>query len=822
MLSLQCTILLCRVVCLTLFIILTCNIVFAQANSIAGKDTLPAITKTTSQKDSVVRLIHSTLSSAKKIFYLKKQVPKDSTSQTANKNSISKDSAQRLYDSADARAKQAYLERKEEVLKKYSIANIFHIDSARNANLKRSLSSDSLGKRSNSFSNTLVIPSKKPSSWISFHGGFVSYALNYRSDLDTPFVERNLLQQQIASSLRLTIADRLPFSVNAYVRRTNSSLFPSVTDLQVAFDAPAYRTQVAQNMRSDLIARERSMQDSLTKQMFNLKQFQITNLKNWLSSAGNLQKLINAQEIIHVPKKTYDLTLPDSVNKKHSDSLIRLAKIFIDLYSKTTGELNTVTTERDSLKKIYDRTLMSYKKYESAINGPVPNLSSYAQWKKGSNDGSVSSSVPEKDKWLLGVKNFGVGKNIVNYSDLTVRNINLTGINFEYNSWYYLAAAAGKIDYRYTDFLVNPSQKVHQSLYVGRIGLGRLEKDYFILTAFRGQKQLFASTVTGTQLSVIPINGFSAQMKWQIVPGTYFLGEIAQSFSPNFLSAPPVKNSWSLSDKTSKAWSTKFYSYFPKTFTKFEAQYKFTGANYQSFTNFQTNAQYNSWYVKAEQSLFKRKLHLLASLRTNDYSNPYIIQDYKANSVFKTISASFVQKGFPFISAAYMPMSQLTVVGNQVVQNQFQTFNSSITHFYTIGQQRVATNLVFTKFYNSSSDTGFIYYNSSNLVLGHSLFFDHITGNITISYSENSFYRYTVMDENFIFQVAKRGSIGGGVKINNLNQLETKLGEYMNATMRINKADVIYLRIENGYLPGSGNKLIKNTMGSISFTKTFR
>ena len=55
----------------------------------------------------------------------------------------------------------------------------------------------------------------------------------------------------------------------------------------------------------------------------------------------------------------------------------------------------------------------------------------------------------------MNVRKFGIGRNQVNYSELTSKNISLTGLNFEYNSWYYAALSAGNVDYRFRDFVVN-------------------------------------------------------------------------------------------------------------------------------------------------------------------------------------------------------------------------------------------------------------------------------------------------------------------------------------------------------------------------------
>src|SRR6185503_16886475 len=89
-------------------------------------------------------------------------------------------------------------------------------------------------------------------------------------------------------------------------------------------------------------------------------------------------------------------------------------------------------------------------------------------------------SMPGWYRWLMGIRNFSVGRSAVNYSELTAKNVSVNGINFEYNSWYYLALTAGSVNYRFRDFVVNGIKKVPQYLVLVRAGLGSLEKNYFI------------------------------------------------------------------------------------------------------------------------------------------------------------------------------------------------------------------------------------------------------------------------------------------------------------------------------------------------------
>jgi hypothetical protein len=53
------------------------------------------------------------------------------------------------------------------------------------------------------------------------------------------------------------------------------------------------------------------------------------------------------------------------------------------------------------------------------------------------------------------------------YSELTVQNIIISGINIEYNPSYYAAFATGKIDYRFRDFLGKYSNNNGQYITLG-------------------------------------------------------------------------------------------------------------------------------------------------------------------------------------------------------------------------------------------------------------------------------------------------------------------------------------------------------------------
>ncbi|MBL0133430.1 MAG: hypothetical protein IPP79_05100 [Chitinophagaceae bacterium] len=107
-------------------------------------------------------------------------------------------------------------------------------------------------------------------------------------------------------------------------------------------------------------------------------------------------------------------------------------------------------------------------------------------------------------------------------------------------------------------------------------------------------------------------------------------------------------------------------------------------------------------------------------------------------------------------------MSQLTKVGNQLLESRFQTFNASYYHIYKVKKSRAATTFVFNRFYNTQTDSGFVYYNASNWYAGQFFYFKVFSVGTTASLIRNSSYRLLVVEQNLQWNLPKWGTLGFG------------------------------------------------------------
>lgn len=669
---------------------------------------------------------------------------------------------------------------------------------------------------SNPFRNMLI---SKP--FLRLNGGYVGYQFNYRSIIDTPFAEKNILQHQVSGQLRITVAGNFPFQINYRIRQSNSQFFRDMADVQATFNSAEFRNNLQNNLRGRLLAKTPQLKDSLLEKLYGLKKMDLANLEQALKNKFHPQKLIEANEVLRIPKYTWKLDLPDSVNQKHEDSLKKKAQVFLDQYTATKKRYDSLSNQVGSLKERYNANVQKINRFKQLVNGKWDELQTTRQWKNKMREYDMEDvPIQAKYRWLLGIRKFSIGRSPVNHSELTAKNLSVNGVNFEYNSWYYLAATAGMINYHFRDFVVNGYRKQPQYIYMLRAGIGRLEKNYFILSAFRGQKQLFRSDANGR--STIPITGISAESRWALNRTTWLTAEVAKSIAPDFRVNPVNNNTkFNFPDKDNRAIAFHLYSTIPLTGSRIEGFYKSTGANYQSFSSFTSNAAMESWYIKAEQNLFKRKLRLAGALRKNEFTNPFITQDYTSNTVFKSLTATLRIRKLPVVTVGYQPMSQYTKVDSLVIENRFQTLNATLYHYYTIRQLRMATTAMLNKFYNRASDTGFLYFNAVNSYVAQSFLFNSFTANIGASYTKNGQYTLQVLDGSIQPNIPKLGTVTVGIKINNLNRSVIKSGGYININLQVFKTDRLFISYEHGYLPGNYGQLARNEMGMVQFIKTF-
>jgi hypothetical protein len=125
------------------------------------------------------------------------------------------------------------------------------------------------------------------------------------------------------------------------------------------------------------------------------------------------------------------------------------------------------------------------------------------------------------------------------------------------------------------------------------------------------------------------------------------------------------------------------------------------------------------------------------------------------------------------------------------------------------------------RFYNTPSDTSFLYFNAVNFYLQHYIFFKYFTAGIGGSHSSNNDFELNVLEESLVINMPKNSSLGGGVKINSYNKGPSELGYWFRMGCRFMKTGSIQAQYDDGLIPGSNKQLISNKWFTLSITKIF-
>ncbi len=285
-----------------------------------------------------------------------------------------------------------------------------------------------------------------------------------------------------------------------------------------------------------------------------------------------------------------------------------------------------------------------------------------------------------------------------------------------------MAFVAGGIDYRFRDFKRRENTNPFQPFYMVRFGVGKIERNHLILSYYRGRKILFNTLGSATRTeSKLNIAGISVATQIVVWKNIFLSGEVAESISKDFhLNTTAPTNKFNLSNNRNRAYAFKLSSYFSKTQTRFEGVYRYTGANFQSFSIFQSTNAAVAWYARFEQSFFRRRIKINAGVRKNQFNNSYINNPYNSNIIFKNFQSTFRLRKLPIVSIGYLPMSQLTKFGSEIVENQYQILNASIYHGFRVGLMRTSANLMLNKYFNAISDSSLLYFNSTNILYSQS------------------------------------------------------------------------------------------------------
>ena len=693
---------------------------------------------------------------------------------------------------------------------------------------------------------------QKPS-LITVHGNIL-YDFDYWSNLDTPYAERNINQQMLQTYIDLSYKNEYPFRVVFTTRWSNSSLFRNITDVSFLYNAGQFNNKVRRQALGLLLGKYMA-NDSLLKTGRALSglQKEFNSLDHYLNGEDQQQKRVAQRELLWLKSQDTSsrtsssggpLQIPDwnpmldYSRARHGSDSSGTAKTgpmaadssYLKRYDSLQRRLDSLGTRLDSLQKQYQRLqTLSQKSGGDAQNELSAITSGKALKEKLDSEHVSDSSLPKGYQTLYSVKSFGIGRTLLNYSELSAKNVSINGVQLEYNPSTYMAFAAGTVDYRFRDYTMSNAQ-TGQWLALMRYGWGKKEGNNVIVTYYTGRRQLYnaSTTLQGTTIPNYDLMGFTVEGSYKLARNMTLIGEVAKSSRPYYSldSTKPhdlLGTALTMNDRSNEAYSLKLKSFIPAWQTQLNGTYSRFGSNFQSFSLFTTGAQQSAWSVRVDQPLLQRRLLVTGSVKTNDFTNPLLSTAYDSKAIFASIQATLRLKNWPALFVGYFPSSQLIKLSSsQYQENLFYTLTATASETYKVKKVMLLSMIMYTQFYNKITDTGFIYFNTRNLLVSQMAVIGKLTVQLQGSVAANASYDLYVIDGRADYRVFSWLSLGAGLKYNDQTVYDIRQWGYSaNAAINVPKVGQFRLMGDKGFIPGNNKQLVPNNLGRLTYSKVF-
>lgn len=699
--------------------------------------------------------------------------------------------------------------------------------------------------------------------------GNILYDVNYRSRIDTPYADNDVYQHTLQTRLDILIKDEIPLRLYLTARFGNSPFFRRYTDLNFQFNPAVFKQIIKQKLldegagmasfkrrkldslrvaidkrKRELFMLEQSLDgDRISQQLAEYKEkLYYESINNTQSGNANANGETENENLSgRISSNNQEKRFLDSL-KRQQDSLFQriedkrltLSELSV-LDSVKTGHIRKVDSAKAELAVLEKELSALQNKNEvdlQSFRRKIDSASTPAVLQTIIREAGMTDSVlPKNFKKLYALRTLGIGRSSAHYSELTVTGISITGLQLEYNPGSYFALAAGKVDYRFRDYVIPVRQRNDQYLALARVGKGQPEGSHLYFTYYTGRRQYFNASVNSVSGDVIPsyqLAGFSIELTRLLSRNFLVTAEVAKSTNPYYSLDSVQKSNWMgtltrFSERKNEAYSVRLQATLPKTETRINAQLRYTGARFQSFSTFTNGASQLRWKVRAEQTMLKRKLFVTTTMEQNEYVNPFVNQTFTSSSVLFGIQAHLKVKKWPVLMVGYYPSYQLVKTGQEnYTETRFYTFTGSAGYTYKSGSSFMSTHVVFSRFYNASADSGFVYYNASNYLINQMISIGRSNILFNASYYSGTEFKLTTLESGIQSMLSKFISAGAGLKwLTDSRGQISRMGYNASVTLKMNRLGDIQFMTDKGFLPGMNRQLLPNQTGRLTYFKSF-
>lgn len=660
--------------------------------------------------------------------------------------------------------------------------------------------------------------------------GQVSYDFYYRSAMDTPVAQKDFQQHTERVYLDILVKEKYPFKVNFIARQSNSPYFRNFIDVNFQFDRYGYNRILKQQLLDQLKARlPQYKYPDLSQLEADLKKQadQYTKTKSWLEDPATLQKIIEEKERGYDQKENGQPgSIKNSLAGHVNHPVDSIAGSFAKLYETKKQELDSLKKEMALYKNKADSVKGMMQKDITQIKQKIFSTAGEKELRKlAADNGMALAGQGKLEKQLAAIKTLGIGRSMLNYTELTAQHITITGVNIEYNPSYYAAFAAGKIDYRFRDFLHRNTRHNHQYIALGRLGIGDKEHTALIFSYFLGKKNTAPFSLSDSVKSYVNIMGYSLEAIYKKDENTSISAEFAKSTKPvtgNLQSNKQTGAMWNYGDRSNMGINIKAQTIIPETNTRLSGFFRNSGENFQSFSLFSYHTGQTAWLARADQAFFKNKVSLTGMLRRNDFTNPFTDKTYKTSTIFKSALLNIRFPEYPSVSIGYYPGTQLYLVDKERIhESAYYILNGSVVYSYSAKRLSMNSSFVYNRYTSEATDSGFIAYKGVNYYAAQTFLLRKLQLQGGYSCSKQPQLQFYTIEGSADYFAKDWLRIAVGAKYNDISGGNNYWGQSILLSAALKQFGTVQLQYEKSYLPTITQTLYPVETGRISYYKNF-
>jgi hypothetical protein len=688
--------------------------------------------------------------------------------------------------------------------------------------------------------------------------GEISYEFLYRSQIDTPFAQKDFRQHIVRGAFRTDILNKYPVKINMAYKVSNSPFMRNTIDVSLGFDPLVFRKRVEERLLMGMQERlEQRLGLAGLEQEYKSRMADVTHWGEVVSSPdfsmaqkrkaegiiGDISNMIlNGDSTADVDSvgKYVERYLKGGIDKKqaslfisgHSSLPREKATAILDSFDVSVDWWQEQNTMYANVVKQAAEASGRLQKSRQMLND---SLSAYRARLMSARDGRIlrrlvneaglyKDSVSGLQRLMMSFQTLSVGRNMMDWTPLTVRNISVTGVSAAAAPSIYIALAAGYMDYSFRDFMPREQRSPQQRAVMIRAGLSGLADRGFFVTAYSARRAISAGT-SGSRARYFNANGYSLQYIWEAKGFGTVSAELAKSNAPAYRPSPGGKNApslFSFGSRGNEAYSLALNGTVPVLRTKIKASYQKNGDQFQSLSMYTYNARQTAYMLTVDQPLLRDILTVRAGIRKNDFVYPYLT-NLSSNSVFKTAQLTFRKRGLPTLVAGYYPATQLVMLPDSAAAEfAYHTLSASAMHLYKVGGLSNSSMLMYSKFYNKGNDTSFLYFNARYWSYQHFLWLPPFTLQAGYTRTSQQATSLGTLEASLSWMHSRGAALSGGFKWNHSGKQENLWGGSLRATVPLKRLGVILVSYERGAFPAwQQRKLVPVSTGRVVYSKTF-